>query len=104
MINNSAALLVKEIFLVWKGAKASIKEKEKNTAKAVRMIASSNDAIQASTFQGWAQDIRKNKDKNKKIRALEKSFGAQDMGLKMVVFTAWQGWSKVEARKKRVKE
>jgi hypothetical protein len=68
------------------------------------MINGSNAAIIAVVFQTWSQDFRKNKDRNKKIRTLEKSFGARDAGLKMVVVVSWQAIAKVEGRKKRAKE
>merc|ERR1719473_2092064 len=92
------------VFKAWADDRKNKKEKEGNTAKAVRMINNSSEALQASCYQAWAADIRKNRDRNKKIRALEKSFGAQDTGTKMVVLTSWQGYAKVEGRKKKAKE
>jgi hypothetical protein len=104
MLSNSGQALLIETFQGWKGMCKNGKAKAAGTAKAVRMIAASGEALMAATFQGWSVYVRKHKDKNKKIRALEKSFGAQDMGTKMVVYTAWQGFAKVEGRSKRAKE
>jgi hypothetical protein len=68
------------------------------------MIANSGEALQAVVFQTWASDTKKDKDRNKKIRALEKTFGAQDRGLQLVVLTSWQPWAVMEARKKKAKQ
>lgn len=104
MMNDSASALIITCFGGWKGMFASKKASEASTAKAVRMINASSEALQAACFQSWAFDCRKNRDKNKKMRALEKSFGAQDMGVKAVVFGSWQTYAKLEGRKKRAKE
>merc|ERR1711907_752605 len=99
MIADSAQALIIEVWKAWSTAKETASAKEASTAKAVRMINNSAEALQASVFQSWASDVRKNRDKNRKIRALEKSFGARDTGLKMVVFTGWQHLAAVEGRK-----
>merc|ERR1719473_1222124 len=104
MMNNSGQALVIACWQAWCGERKNKLKKNEGNAKAVRMINSSNEALTASCFQAWAGDIRKNRDKNKKIRALEKSFGAQDAGRKMVVFTGWQSYAKVEGRTKRAKQ
>lgn len=104
MIADSAQALVVAVWTAWASDLKNGKAKEANTARAVRMISSSGEALQASVFQSWSRDISKNRDRNKKIRALEKSFGAQDLGLKMVIFTGWQGIAKIEGRKKKHKQ
>jgi predicted nucleic acid-binding Zn-ribbon protein len=104
MFADSAQALVIAVWKGWAKARDTKNAKDAGAAKAVRMINSSNEALQASVYQSWASDVRKNRDRNKKIRALEKSFGAQDIGKKMVVHTAWASWAKVEGRTKRAKE
>merc|ERR1719506_2944108 len=104
MINNSGSALVATCFVGWRDINGKKKASEQATAKAVRMINASAEALQAACYQSWAGDCRKNRDKNKKMRALEKSFGAQDTGIKMVVWGAWSSWSKVEARQKKQKQ
>merc|ERR1719230_275348 len=68
------------------------------------MIAASGEALQAAVFQGWATDIRKSREKNKKLRAVEKTIGASADGLKLLVTNAWRNTTIVEGRKKRGKE
>jgi hypothetical protein len=103
MMSDSAQGLVIGVFKEWSAITGTKKSKEAGTAKAVRMINASAEALSASVYQSWANWVRKHRDKNKKIRALEKSFGAQDTGVKLVVMTSWHGYAKVTARAKKAK-
>merc|ERR1740130_1010739 len=64
------------------------------------MINASGDALQAACYQAWASHIRKSREKNKKLRAVEKTIGASAEGMKLLVFTAYRNTIIVEMRKK----
>jgi chromosome segregation ATPase len=96
--------MLKECVKAWGQMSVSKKAKETSTAKAVRMIAASGEALQAACFKSWADDIKHSRDKNKKLKALEKTLGATDQGLKMIVTTAWRNTTIVESRKQRSKK
>lgn len=104
MMANSGQALIITCWQGWAKARETQKSKGASTAKAMRMISNSSEALTAMVFQSWSADVRNNKDKNKKMRALEKSFGAQDSGKKMVVLTSWHNFAAVEGRKKRAAE
>jgi len=104
MISGSAQALVIQVFQDWGALCVTKKAKEQNTAKAVRMINASGEALQASCYQSWAQDIRKNREKNKKLRAIEKTLGAGAAGIKLLVTTAWKTTTIMDLRTKRAKQ
>jgi chromosome segregation ATPase len=67
------------------------------------MIAASGEALQAACFKSWAEWVSKNREKNKKLRAVEKTLGASDEGLKLLVFSAWRTLAGTQARTARSK-
>lgn len=68
------------------------------------MIANGTQGLAGEIFEVWSTWFKVNKDKNKKMRAVEKTIGASAKGLQMLVFTSWQSTASDEARKKRAKE
>merc|ERR1740117_969370 len=67
------------------------------------MIAASGEALQAACYKSWADYIRKSREKNKKLRAVEKTLGASAQGTLLLVHSSWRNTTIVEGRKKRGK-
>merc|ERR1711953_1581081 len=58
-------------------------------------------ALQQMVFTTWSEYIRKNK--NKKLRAVERNLVSGDKQLVQMVFGVWKSWQEAEHKKKKSK-
>merc|ERR1712048_52829 len=77
--------------------------KDDGNTRALKMIAGTQNALQTMVIQTWAEYIRKNKDKNKKLRAVERNLVSGDKQLVQMVFGVWKSWQEAEHKKKKSK-
>merc|ERR1712048_837221 len=88
---------------ITKKSLAMKRSKDDGHTRALKMMAGTQNALQMMVIQTWAEYIKKNKDKSKKLRAVERNLVSGDSQLLQMIFGVWKTWQEAEHKKKKSK-
>merc|ERR1712151_414809 len=88
---------------ITKKSLATKRAKNDGNTRALKMIAGTQNALQQMVITSWADYIKKNRDKSKKLRAVERNLVSGDNQLLQMVFGVWKAWQEGEHKKKKSK-